>query len=225
MGRTPKHFTAADRNAADTEARRRYNDSMRGKDAIAARKAVAGNRRKGAKTTTTTPSPLRLPPLSEDIERLGATALPGTCHLYQAALSGAVGPDFADIERWRTQPPFAHYYNEPPSNASLPWWPDSSFQYYLHTRSLRSVLDGVRMREQRTRDVERRLEFKRIGSEAALGALRAEVLGLLDDFKQVKAVDYHPYIWAREYAMWENYIAWQARTICHLYYLKFLETS
>ncbi|KAJ7878777.1 hypothetical protein B0H14DRAFT_3435380 [Mycena olivaceomarginata] len=172
-----------------------------------------------------TPSPLRLPLLSEDIEYLGTTMLPGTGHLYQEALSGAVGPDFADIERWRTQPPFAHYYNESLSDTSLPWWPDLSFQYYLYTRSLRSVLNGVRMREQRTRNVERRLEFERIGSEAALGALRVEVLGLLDDFKQVKAIDYHPYIWAWEYAMWENYITWQARTICHLYYLKFLETS
>jgi hypothetical protein len=78
------------------------------------------------------------------------------------------------------------------------------------------------MREERERDAERRLEFESKGSEVALEALRTEVRGLLDDFERVSAVHYHRYVYAREYAMWEHYIAWLARTIHCLYYLEFL---
>jgi hypothetical protein len=78
------------------------------------------------------------------------------------------------------------------------------------------------MQEEHERDAECCLEFESKGSEAALEALRTEVLGLLNNFEQVSGVHYHRYVYACKYTMWEHYIAWLARMIHCLYYLEFL---
>ncbi|KAJ7844147.1 hypothetical protein B0H14DRAFT_2585392 [Mycena olivaceomarginata] len=187
-----------------------------GKGVRAADKAAGKHRRKGPKNPPL--SLLRLPPLSEEIESLRRTVVPETSPLYQKALHGIISPEFSDLGQWTTEPSVLHIDTGPTDP------PTSPMQYYLHTRSLRFVFDGIRMREERERDAERRLEFESKGSEVALEALRTEVRGLLDDFERVSAVHYHRYVYAREYAMWEHYIAWLARTIHCLYYLEFLTT-
>ncbi|KAJ7839202.1 hypothetical protein B0H14DRAFT_3458800 [Mycena olivaceomarginata] len=65
-------------------------------------------------------------------------------------------------------------------------------------------LHGDRMRELRQRDVELRTAFE-TDQEAAMDKLRAEVLDLMVAFGRAADVGelYHPYIWAREFAMWE----------------------
>jgi hypothetical protein len=187
-----------------------------GKGVRAADKAAGKHRRKGPKNPPL--SLLRLPLLSEEIESLRRTVVPETSPLYQKALHGIISPEFSDLGQWTTEPSVLHVDTGPTDP------PTSPMQYYLHTRSLRFVFDGIRMREERERDAERRLEFESKGSKAALEALRMEVLGLLDDFGRVSAVHYHCYVYAREYAMWEHYIAWLAGTIHRLYYLEFLTT-
>jgi hypothetical protein len=161
---------------------------------------------------------LRLPLLSKEIESLRRTVIPETSPLYQKALHGIISPEFSDLGQWTTEPSILHIDTGPTDP------PTSPMQYYLHTRSLGFIIDGIRMREEHEQDAERCLEFESKGSEAALEVLRMEVLGLLNDFERVSVVHYHCYVYAREYTMWEHYIAWLARTIHRLYYLEFLTT-
>jgi hypothetical protein len=152
--------------------------------------------------------------------RLRQFSLPDTRPAYQEALCGRIDAAISDeLNKWRLEPPFPHDFNEPP-DAPNPW----SNAYHLHTRHLLFVLHGDRMRELRQRDVELRTAFE-MDQEAAMEKLRAEVLELMEAFERVVALGelYHPYDWAREWSMWELYMQWQAHTIYHLYYLKFLD--
>ncbi|KAJ7490763.1 hypothetical protein FB451DRAFT_1166091 [Mycena latifolia] len=98
-----------------------------------------------------------------------------------------------------------------------------SDRYHRFTQNLASVLHGVRLREQRERDVLRRAEFTNNGTAAGMAALCEEVVYLLSSWERVKVLDiYDQYHHSREYVMHQHYLQWQARTVYHLYHLKFL---
>ncbi|KAJ7652997.1 hypothetical protein B0H17DRAFT_1147188 [Mycena rosella] len=159
---------------------------------------------------------LALLPLDSEIEHLASVPLPDSHPLFREALRKADALDESDLGRWKVEPPFFE-----DDDASDPY----SHQYLHFTQSLASVLHGVRLRKQNERDVERRTYFKMSGKEAAVRVLRAEVADLLTGWERVKAICtyYNAYHNSRECSMYQHFIQWQARTIYHLYHMKFLE--
>ncbi|KAF8190217.1 hypothetical protein K438DRAFT_1971093 [Mycena galopus ATCC 62051] len=219
MGRRPLHLTGKDKAAANKDSARKYYHSARACEtrAVAPTPSVV-------KPINYRPRSVQgVPRLDDDVKALLPLQLPQT-KLYQQALNGFVDPVFGDIQRWKAEPPFAHdHYDRINTHASLrdPSNPSSAY-YHLHTRSLAFVLYGDLMRDQQLRDAQRRAEFD-AGWEAAMEALRAEILELQEAFARVSRLEpYHPYHYSREYDMWLVYIRWQAHTLNHLYYLKFL---
>ncbi|KAJ7770402.1 hypothetical protein B0H14DRAFT_3509248 [Mycena olivaceomarginata] len=215
MGRRPIHLTRADQESAKREADIKYHRTTHAKAIRAAAPKPSQHRQRSAKTAIP-----GLSPPSKLVLRLRQFSLPDTQPAYQEALRGRIEAAFSDeLNKWKLEPPFPHDFNEPP-DAPNPW----SNAYHWHTRQLVFVLHGDRMRELRQRDVELRTAFE-TDQEAAMDKLRAEVLDLMVAFWRAADVGelYHPYIWAREFAMWELHMQWQAHIIYHLYYLKFLD--
>lgn len=156
---------------------------------------------------------LNLPPLSSFLKARVREPLPTKSPLYLEALGGFIRPDLAgELERWRKEPPFAL-----DTSSAV-----SSTAYWFRTQDLEAVLHGVRMREQEEKILERQTQLESSGYEAGMEVLRAEVVQLLADFERVSKLEYHPYVYSWEYAMWKHYITWQVRTIHHLYYLEFV---
>ena len=155
-----------------------------------------------------------LPPLPREVHRLYHLSLPESEPLFRDALVGASYLDLSDIHRWMERPPFVE-----DDDTTDPY----SNDYHLFTQSLGFVLDGVRMRQQNEADRQRRLDFNAHGWTACMGGLREEVQRLLREFEELDRDIYHPYHASREHAMLQHYARWQARTIYHLYYLRFME--
>ncbi|KAF8148154.1 hypothetical protein K438DRAFT_1989335 [Mycena galopus ATCC 62051] len=165
-----------------------------------------------------------IPRLNDNVKALLPLKLPKTNPLYQQTLSGCIDPAFGDIQHWKAEPPFVHDPNKHINIYGLLHNPSnlSSSNYHLHTRSLGFVLYGNLMHDQQLQDAQCRVDFD-AGWEAAMEALRAEILESQEVFARVSCLEpYHPYHYSREYAMWVMYIRWQAHTLNHRYYLKFL---
>ncbi|KAJ7854043.1 hypothetical protein B0H14DRAFT_3449831 [Mycena olivaceomarginata] len=211
MGRRAKHLTQTDLALADQQSRRKYEATERAKQLRAAQDAATY--RPQARRKEAAPSVLNLPPLSSFLKARVREPLPTKSPLYLEALGGFIRPDLAgELERWRKEPPFAL-----DTSSAV-----SSTAYWFRTQDLEAVLHGVRMREQEEKILECQTQLESSGYEAGMEALRAEVVQLLADFERVSKLEYHPYVYSREYAMWKHYITWQARTIHHLYYLEFV---
>ncbi|KAJ7660338.1 hypothetical protein DFH06DRAFT_1326466 [Mycena polygramma] len=216
MGRRAKYLTAASKTAAQ-----RKNESNYSQTESAKLVRATGRRAQHLSSTGRTDflCPLRciphLPRLPREIHHLYHLPLPVTEALYQDALAGASYLDLSDISRWMLPPPFVE-----DDDQTDPYSQD----YHTFTRNLGFVLDGVRMRSQNSADRQRRIDFDPAnGRTTCMEALRVEVQQLLRDFEQLDLNIYHEYHASREHAMLQNYAQWQARTIYHLYYLKFLD--
>jgi hypothetical protein len=126
--------------------------------------------------------------------------------------------DESALSIWKAEPPFAEEEDstDPYSAGYLAW-----------TRSLVSVMHGVRLREQNTRDAQRKADFLENGWETGMEKVREEVLGLLKRWEIVTKLlheqFYHPYHDSREYAMLIHSRQWLARSIFSLYHLKFIQ--
>ncbi|KAJ6469414.1 hypothetical protein C8R45DRAFT_1105272 [Mycena sanguinolenta] len=222
MGRRAIHLTESAKAAAKREQVKKYSQTPHGQLTRAnARKPE--RRRKGGKHTAESPAkyPLSisgLPTLSADIQEWYNAPLPDHEPLFQEALRSPDALDESDLARWKKEPPFVE-----DEDSTDPY----SNEYFAFTKSLVTVLHGVRLREQKTRDARRRVEFLEKGWKAAVAELREEVRSLLARWEIVTRLSreqhYHPYHASREHAMLEHYLQWLARTIYSLYYLQFLE--
>ncbi|KAJ7439133.1 hypothetical protein FB451DRAFT_1192339 [Mycena latifolia] len=180
---------------------------------------LAQNTRKKSKhplddSTLSPTSILGLPPLDIKIQEMYNVPLPESHPLFREALTKPGALDESDLHRWKAEPPFVE-----DEDMTDPY----SDRYHRFTQNLASVLHGVRLREQRERDVLRRAEFTNNGTAAGMAALCEEVVYLLSSWERVKVLDiYDQYHHSREYVMHQHYLQWQARTVYHLYHLKFL---
>ncbi|KAJ7142116.1 hypothetical protein C8R43DRAFT_1131103 [Mycena crocata] len=238
MGRRPKYFTSAERASAHHNSDVRYSQTPRYVSSVRIQvsRRCDGGLLRSAKTVRAVTQRSRylseatrkhglhapksipgLAPLPSFIHALCAEPLPEHEPLFQQALASADALDESDLPRWKTEPPFVEDDdNDDPH----------SDNYTRFTKSLASVLHGVRMREQNVRDALRCAAFKAEGWRAGIDALRMEVVQLLSDWTRVVDLDvYHRYHHPREWEMHRHYIQWQARTIYHLYHLKFLDES
>ncbi|KAJ7776657.1 hypothetical protein DFH07DRAFT_980918, partial [Mycena maculata] len=168
------------------------------------------HRRKGPQASLPSP-PLSVPPHIPRLPPLGAaiveySQLPLPDHpLFHKALSKPGGLDLSDIARWKSEPPFE--VDEDPNDLY-------SVAYFSFTQSLGFVLHGIRLREQKERDVQRRIEFEE-GKEEAMDGLRNEVSALLEGWERVlkmlseEYVD-HPFFNLENQGMWISPVAFQA---------------
>ncbi|KAJ7083044.1 hypothetical protein C8R43DRAFT_1142744 [Mycena crocata] len=130
-------------------------------------------------------------------------------------MSNSNALDESDLARWQRKPPFEADDDERDTYSP---------EYQQYTTSLITVLHGVKMREQNEKDHLRRKEFKVKGWDRCLESLRAEVEQQLMEWEHLTNLNiYHPYHHPREWATHWHQIQWRARTIYHLYYLKFLK--
>ncbi|KAJ7251182.1 hypothetical protein B0H12DRAFT_1234251 [Mycena haematopus] len=221
MGRRAIHLTQSAKATAKREQVKKYSQTAHGQATRADARKPAHHRK--GKHTTEGPAecPLSIPGLptpTVDIQERYNTPLPDQEPLFQAALSSADALDESDLARWKKEPPFVE-----DEDTTDPY----SSDYFAFTKSLVNVLHGVRLREQKIRDAQRRVEFLEEGWKVAMGELREEVRILLERWAIVTRLAreqfYHPYHNSREHAMLEHYLQWLGRTIYSLYYLKFLE--
>ncbi|KAJ7803070.1 hypothetical protein B0H14DRAFT_3487814 [Mycena olivaceomarginata] len=156
-----------------------------------------------------------LPPLPHEIHRLQQKRLPESAVLYQDALGGDdIVLSNEGLPRWMAKPPFAMDEDETdPYSADYRFW----------TECLEAIIHGYRMRLQLEDDRQRRLDLTAKGWSVFMDALREEVFELLRNWEMVNIRMYHAYHASRQYRMHKLYLWWQARTIYHLYYLRFLE--
>ncbi|KAJ7139120.1 hypothetical protein C8R44DRAFT_727228 [Mycena epipterygia] len=160
-------------------------------------------------------SSIGLRPLPIEIDQIYSTPLPENHTLFRQALASANALDESDLQRWKVEPPFVE-----DDDMTDP----HSAGYYHFTESLASVLHGIKLREQNQQDAQRRAEFDKEGQLVGMAALRTEVADLLSAWERVKVLSvYHEYHNPREYTMFQHYRQWQARTIYHLYHIKFLD--
>ncbi|KAJ7202986.1 hypothetical protein B0H12DRAFT_1243871 [Mycena haematopus] len=221
MGRRAIHLTQSAKAAAKREQVKNYSQTTHGQ-ATRANARKPAHRRKGkctAEGPAECPSSIPgLPTPAADIQERYNAPLPDHEPLFQEALRSPDALDESDLARWKKEPPFVE-----DEDSTDPYTSD----YFAFTKSLITVLHGVRLREQRIRDAQRRAEFLDKGWKVALPELREEVRRLLERWEIVTRLSheqhYHPYHDSREYAMLEHYLQWLARTIYSLYYLKFLE--
>ncbi|KAJ7339316.1 hypothetical protein DFH08DRAFT_964336 [Mycena albidolilacea] len=215
MGRRAIYLTAAAKASASRQYDLKYAQSPRGKDVRSTSRQLQ-QRRKVAQhppTQSLTSIPY-LPPLSPVLLAWCDLPLPEGDPLYEAALSAAAWIDVSDIARWKKLPPF-----EEDDDRTDPY----SDGYLRFTHNLSKVVHGDHMRMQNERDVQRRSDFVGAGWKVAMGSLREEVVELLKDWERVRNLTiYDPFHQSREHTMLQVYIQWQARTIHHLYYLKFM---
>jgi hypothetical protein len=84
------------------------------------------------------------------------------------------------------------------------------------------------MRAQNERDVQRRTEFRETGAKHAMDRLREEVIELLKSWERVQEHGknlYHPFHQSREHLMLQHFMQWQARTVHHLFHLRFMSST
>ncbi|KAJ7239175.1 hypothetical protein B0H12DRAFT_1237627 [Mycena haematopus] len=218
MGRRAKHLSLAQRLSANRESSLKYSRSPQGQSARAASRRPQ-HRRKGGKASPPPSGTLpELPPPTERMLELHNEPLPLDAQLFKQALSSPEALDESDLARWKKEPPFVE--DEDTSN------PYSS-SYLAFNKSLVEVLHGVRLREQNVWDIQLREDVSTKGRGFVIHGLQQEVAEMWKRWERVEQLlderKYHPYHQSREYAMLEHYIQWLARTIYHLYYLKFLE--
>ncbi|KAJ6581868.1 hypothetical protein B0H19DRAFT_1252030 [Mycena capillaripes] len=215
MGRHAKYLTTASKASAKRTNNLRYSESPNGQVVRAASRRAQWLSRT---TRDELPSPPRciphLPRLPGRVHTLYHLPLPEAEKLYRDALGGASYLDLSDISRWMRAPPFVE--DDDPTDPH-------SADYHNFTRSLGFVLDGVHMRAQQESDRLRRRDFDTRGWAVCMADLRAEVQQLLEEFEELDLEIYHPYHASREHAMLQHYTRGQARTIYHLYFLKFLD--
>ncbi|KAJ6533960.1 hypothetical protein DFH09DRAFT_1092126 [Mycena vulgaris] len=223
MGRRAKHLTTAERALANRDSVLKYSGTSGRKTTRAAAdhaRYLSQSTRRELKHPSSSLFPLALsvlclPPLDLEINWLYHTSLPESHPLFREALAKPDALDESDLHRWKAEPPF-----EEDNDASDP----DSDAYHRFTQSLVDVLHGVRLREQNELDVQRRADFNVNGMTAGVTALREELETLLLSWERVKALNiYHEHHDSREFAMCRHYLQWQARTIYHLYHLKFLD--
>ncbi|KAJ7091179.1 hypothetical protein C8R44DRAFT_750660 [Mycena epipterygia] len=214
MGRRAKHLTAAEKASAsrDIEARYRGTDHAQIVHAASKRATHLGqaSRKNGIAPTRCIP---HLPALPATIRALQNLRLPDNEPLFTQALASATALDESELQMWKKGAPFDDDgdYDNPHSAAA-----------HHFTQALSVALHGIRMREQNERDVQRCTEFKTRGWASAMAMLREEVEVLLLEWEAVQNI-YHEYHQPREFLMQEHYRQWHARTIYHLYYLRFLD--
>ncbi|KAJ7220588.1 hypothetical protein GGX14DRAFT_431356 [Mycena pura] len=207
MGRRAKHFTTAERASAQKEHYTKYNNSPHGKAVRAAE-----NRLRNRRQVSNWSIP-RLLPLSYRIEELAQLPLPENESLFREAFRCTL--DERALARWKKEPPFT-----PDDDPTDP----RSREYRTCTKDLVIALHGVRLREQRVRDHRRRDYFRKLGTKGAFDKLREEVERRLQVWERVTALNiYDPHDHSRQYAMLQHFIFWEARTIYHIYYAKFLQ--
>ncbi|KAK6974535.1 hypothetical protein R3P38DRAFT_2584146, partial [Favolaschia claudopus] len=242
MGRSAKYLTSLQRTSANRESTSKYSTSPQcvrstlkiiipftnGCSGRATRTASKqrSRQRKGPKLSSAHPEPLSatlnlLPgtnPPTERMLQLHNQPLPLESSLFTQALRSPEALDESDLGRWKAEPPF-----EEDADTTDP----RSLGYFRFTKSLSEVLHGVRLREQRLRDTSLKDEVARKGLEAVFCSIQAEVRELLLCWDRVEkligAELYHPFHQSREFAMLEHYFQWLARSICHLYFLEFLQ--
>ncbi|KAJ7903307.1 hypothetical protein B0H14DRAFT_2554686 [Mycena olivaceomarginata] len=219
MGRRARHLTADAKVLARRQSDLLYSQSPHGKLVRATSRRLKQLRKVAQTPLSNSLNHVPgLPPLSLDLIALNELPLPESNPLFQAALTAASWIDVSDLGRWKKRPPF-----EEDDDTTDP----CSASYRRYSENIAVVLHGDRMREQNERDVQRCAQFHGAGRKEALERLREEVVGLLESLDQGREYHkylYHPFHQSREHLMLQHYIQWQARTIYHLYYLKFLGT-
>ncbi|KAJ6494213.1 hypothetical protein C8R45DRAFT_1134783 [Mycena sanguinolenta] len=239
MGRRCKYRTEEEAALAHRESVRKYARSPHGQQARAAARTPQHRRKVCTRPTTPLPSPAprgtspprppthllhthtsrpahlpNVPQPTPAMAALNACLLPDEEHLFCEALRSAEALDISGLHIWKTEPPFVS--DNDPTNPNS--WPYRTFTYNLGL-----VLHGVRLREQRERDVERRADFENDRAQA-MENLEAEVMNLLRIWERVSTLTpYDPDRQSREHSMLGHYKQWLARSIYHLYYLNFLE--
>ncbi|KAJ6493097.1 hypothetical protein C8R45DRAFT_927886 [Mycena sanguinolenta] len=239
MGRRCKHRTKEEAASAHHESVRKYSGSLHGQQARAAARTPQHRCKVSTRPTTCLSSPvpratspprpptyllhthtsrpthlLNVPQPTPAMVALNACLLPDEEHLFCEALRSAEALDTSGLHIWRSEPPFVSD-NDPADPSS---WPYRTFTY-----NLRRVLHGVRLREQRERDIELRADFENDRAKA-IQNLEAESMKLLKIWERVSTLKpYDPERESRKRAMLGHYKQWLARSIYHLYYLKFLE--
>jgi hypothetical protein len=153
-----------------------------------------------------------------EIQDLYHTPLPHHESLFREALRSADALDEGDLARWKAEPPFVE-----DEDSTDPY----SARYLAFTHSLTLVMHGVRLREENTRDAQRRVELLEKGWKPVMAEMREEVRGLLQRWEIVTRLwreqFYDPYHNSREHTMLAHYRQWLARTIFSMYHLKFLQ--
>ena len=98
--------------------------------------------------------------------------MPITHPFFLDALNKLGSLEESDLWRWKLEPPFAANDDKDDPHSG---------RYLKFSRSLASVLHGVKLREQNERDMELRTRFLNSGQEG-VAALCTEVVGLLRDW-------------------------------------------
>ncbi|CAK5268532.1 unnamed protein product [Mycena citricolor] len=214
MGRSALHFSASEKAAASRQSSLKHSQKLSVKQQRSER-TTSVHRRKGARKHASLSS---APPPSSAMLEEAALPLPQEHHLYQQALASPDALDESDLQRWKSAPPFVAD-NDDSDRLSM--------DYLSYTSSLSAVLHGVRLREQRERDLKLRQAFRKRQRTAALSSLTAEVVRLHLDWEAAQLMlqneHYHPVLHPRELSMLKHHCHWVARTIVHLHGLKFLE--
>ncbi|KAK7064631.1 hypothetical protein R3P38DRAFT_3165655 [Favolaschia claudopus] len=219
MGRRQKYRSLDEKASAQRQSNLKYSQSAHGKIVLSAYRAST-HLRKHRKIPPIKPLPDTLPlvplPTPRQLE-LYQSPLPTHSHLFNEALRSPNTLDESELARWKMEPPF----EEDSDAADLYSAPYSRF-----TDSLTEVLHGVRLREQKQQEAELREMLLSQGQEEMLQRLRHDVLKMSQVWRRVERLEnqglYHPYHQPRQYTMLQHYLHWLARSICNLYYLKFL---
>jgi hypothetical protein len=155
---------------------------------------------------------------NDEIRNLYNVPLPDHEPLFRDALRSADALDEDGLLRWKKEPPFVE-----DEDLTDPY----SAEYLAFTHSLTVVMHGIRLREQKARDAQRKADFLEKGWNAGMEKLREEVRHLLERWEIVTRLSreqfYHPYHNSWEHAMLNHYRHWLTRTIFTLYYLKFMD--
>ncbi|KAJ7218244.1 hypothetical protein B0H12DRAFT_1241657 [Mycena haematopus] len=218
MGRRAKHLSLAQQLSANRERSLKYSRSPQGKSARAASRRPQHRRKGGQHSPPPSGTLPELPPPTERMLELCNEPLPVGAQLFKQALSSPDALDESDLARWKKEPPFVE-----DEDTTDPY----SSSYMAFNKSLVEVLHGVRLREQNARDIQLREDVSTKGRGVVIHELQQEVAEMWNHWERVERLlgerKYHPYHQSREHAMLEHYLQWLARTIYHLYYLKFLE--
>ncbi|KAK7046826.1 hypothetical protein R3P38DRAFT_3258122 [Favolaschia claudopus] len=213
MGRRRKHHTEEDLRLAARQYDATYAASARGRLVRAA--SSLRNTRRISKHSIP-----RLPPLSYKIERIARQPLPEQDPAFQEAFRSVHHSYEDQLVCWKTPPPFPEENNGQPLDTESADWEDRACQYVADTDALLAAYHGMRAREERQRDRQRRREWAQFGKTASLEQAREEVVGLLQEWDRLHALP-RPKDF-RVYEMLSTHVHWLARTIHNLYYVKFL---
>ncbi|KAJ6553264.1 hypothetical protein B0H19DRAFT_1263662 [Mycena capillaripes] len=169
MGRRAIHLTRDAKAAAKREQVKKYSQTPHGQAARACARRPKHHRKEGKPPEPSAERPACIPGVaapSTEIQDLHDALLPVHEPLFQEALRSPDALDKSDLSRWKKEPPFVE-----DEDSTDPYSDD----YLAFTNSLVSVLHGVRLREQTTRDAQRRAEFLEKGWKTSMAELREEV--------------------------------------------------